>query len=448
MFCLYWTYTYIHCHSRGFVPQTEGAYSMNLFKPGQIGLVILLVLQIAIFSGCDQYEEFTNDPPEITNLTVPVEVEYGETVQLRIRAFDANDDSLTYIWDVSEGTLTGDTGPEVQWTAPESTEEMVPSRVVTVNVYVRDGSEKDASKTATILVYSKPYRIAETLSGTYTLVAKSVNGDPVQVAGILRLTPTTFTQEFQEVLEGEAQSLKQFVSGIYKLVRPFDQSSGTLHWFTHGNPKPSVGTYTWDGRFLALVFRADATQYIYNREGPAPDIVETEHEPADDNIDVEPEPIDNEPVVEDVEPEPIDDEPVVEDVELEPIDDDNEPVEEPEDVIHPEPVNTDGKPVVITDATFNADVLDAELPVVLEFEADWCPFCRQMKPIVASVALEHRNTFIMGKLDIDENRQTTEKYKVRGIPTYIVFRNGAEVSRFAGAMPKAVFEQRILDALK
>lgn len=397
---------------------------MNLYKSTQISVVILLVLQIAIFSGCDQYEEFTNDPPEISNLTVPVEVEYGETVRLRIRAFDADNDDLTYIWDVSEGTLVSDTGPEVQWTAPESSEKMVPSKVVTVNVYVRDGSEKDASKTATILVYSKPYRVAEVLSGTYTLVSKSVHGDPVQVTGTLRLTPTTFTQEFQEVLEGEAQSLKQFVTGSYKLVRPFDQSSGTIHWFTQGNPRPSVITYTWDGRLLALVFRADATQYIYNRAGPGPEVVETE--------DAEPEPIDPEPIEEEVEPEPID----------------PEPVEELEDEVNPDPVNTDGKPVTITDATFNADVLNAELPVVLEFEADWCPFCRQMKPIVASVALEHQNTFIIGKLDIDENRRTTEAYKVKGIPTYIVFRNGAEVTRFAGAMPKAVFEQRILDALK
>ena len=383
---------------------------MNIFKPIQIGLIILLVLQIVIFSGCDQYEELTNDPPEITNLTVPAEVEYGEAVQLRVRAFDANDDSLTYIWDVSEGTLVRDTGPEVQWTAPKSTEEMVPSKVVTVNVYVRDGSEKDASKTATILVYSKPYRIAEVLSGTYRLVSKSVHGEPVQVTGTLRLTPTTFTQEFQEVLEGEAQSLKQFVTGSYKFVRPFDQNRGTIHWFTHGNPRPSVGTYTWDGRFLAIVFSRDATQYIYNREGPAPEVVEPD--------DVEPEPIAP------------------------------EPVEEPEEAVNPDPVNTDGKPVTITDATFKTEVLDAELPVVLEFEADWCPFCRQMKPIVESVALEHRNTFIIGKLDIDENRQTTGEYKVNGIPTYLVFRNGAEVARFAGAMPKAIFEQKILDALK
>ncbi|RKU25110.1 hypothetical protein C6499_15355 [Candidatus Poribacteria bacterium] len=409
---------------------------MNIFKPIQIGLITLLVLQIAIFSGCDQYEEFTNDPPEITTFIVPAEVEYGETVQLRIRAFDANDDSLTYIWDVSEGTLVGDTGPEVQWTAPESSEEMVPSRVVTVNVHVRDGSEKDASKTATILVYSKPYRIAEVLSGTYRLVSKSVHGDPVQVAGTLRLTPTTFTQEFQEVLEGEAQSLKQFVTGSYKLVRPFNQNSGTIHWFTHGNPRSSVITYTWDGRFLALVFRADATQYIYNRAGAVPEVVETD--------DVEP--IDPEPIEEDIEPEPIDPELIEENVEPEPID--PEPVEEPEEEINPDPVKTDGKPVTITDATFKTDVLDAELPVVLEFGADWCPFCRQMRPIVESVALEHRNTLVIGQLDIDENPLTTRKYNVGGIPAYLVFRDGTLVARFGGAMPKQIFVQRILDALK
>ena len=411
---------------------------MNLFKSVQIGVVILLVLQIAIFSGCDQYKELTNDPPEITTFTVPVEVEYGETVQLRIRAFDADDDDLTYIWDVSEGTLVRDTGPEVQWTAPEAAEEMVPSRVVTVNVYVRDGSEKDASKTGTILVYSKPYRIAEVLSGTYRLVSKSVHGDPVQVTGTLRLTPTTFTQEFQEVLEGEAQSLKQFVTGTYKLVRPFDQSRGTIHWFTQGDPKPAVITYTWDGRLLALVFPADATQYIYNRGGAVPEIIETD--------DVEPEPIDPEPVAEDVEPEPIDPEPVAEDVEPEPID--PEPVEELEDEVNPDPVNTDGKLVTITDATFNAKVLEAELPVVLEFEADWCPFCRQMRPVVEAVALEQRDTFIIGKLNIDENRQTTGQYRVNGIPTYLVFRDGKVVGRFAGAMPKQVFVNKILDALK
>jgi thioredoxin 1 len=71
-----------------------------------------------------------------------------------------------------------------------------------------------------------------------------------------------------------------------------------------------------------------------------------------------------------------------------------------------------------------------------------------MKPIVASVALEHRATFIIGKLDIDENPLTTRKYNVGGIPAYLVFRDGALVARFGGAMPKQIFVKRILDALK
>ncbi|MYB00796.1 thioredoxin, partial [Candidatus Poribacteria bacterium] len=163
-------------------------------------------------------------------------------------------------------------------------------------------------------------------------------------------------------------------------------------------------------------------QYIYNRAGEGPEVVETD----------DAEPIDLEPVEEDIEPEP-----------LAP-----EPVEEPEEEINPDPVNTDGKPVTITDATFNTKVLESELPVVLEFGADWCPFCRQMRPIVESVALEHRNTFVIGQLDIDENPLTTRKYNVGGIPAYLVFRDGTLVAKFGGAMPKQIFVQRILDALK
>ena len=411
---------------------------MNLSKSTRISLIILLSLHIVIFSGCDQYKELTNDPPEVTNFTIPAEVEYGETVKLSVRGFDPENDALTYVWDVSDGTLGNDTGAEVQWTAPElPSEEMGPPKVVTVTVSVRDGGEEDVTKSASITVFSKSYKIAQLFSGTYTLVAKSVDGDPVEEVATLRLTTTTFTREIQDLLEGEVQGQTRFITGTYKLIKPFNESSGTIHWFTHGDLRPSISTYTWDGRVFVLVLPATATQYVYSRGGAGPVDIK--------GPDVEPEPIDEEPIETDVEPEPIDDEPIKADVEPELIDVGNEPVEE---VVVPEPINADGKPIEITDATFKTMVLDAQLPVVLEFEADWCPFCRQMKPIVDSVALEHRNTFIIGKLDIDENRQTTEKYQVKGIPTYIVFRNGAAAARFAGAMPKAVFEQRILDALK
>ena len=413
---------------------------MNLFKSTQIGLIILLVLQIAVFSGCDQYKELTNDPPKVTNFAVPAEVEYGETVKLSVRVFDPENDALIYLWDVSDGTLVSDTGAEVQWTAPElPREEIVPPKVVTVNVSVRDGGEENVTKSASIIVFSQSYRVVQALSGTYRLVTKRVHGDPVEEVGILRLTTTTFTREFQDILEGEVQGQTQFATGFYKFIKPFNESSGTIHWFTHGDPRPSISTYTWDGKFFVLVLPATSTQYVYSRAGADPGGVAEENVSIIDEEDVEPEPVDpdDEPV-----------EVVEEDVEPEPIDVDNEPVEELEEVVNPDPVNADGKPVEITDATFKANVLDAQLPVVLEFGADWCPFCRQMKPIVASVALEHRATFIIGKLDIDENPLTTRKYNVGGIPAYLVFRDGALVARFGGAMPKQIFVKRILDALK
>jgi thioredoxin 1 len=413
---------------------------MNFSKLTRIGLVLLLVLQIAVLTSCEQYRELTNDPPKITTFTVPAEVAYGETVKLSVRVFDPEDDTLTYVWDVSDGTLIGDTGPEVQWTAPElPPEEIVPPKVVTIHVSVRDSGEEAVSKTASIIVFSKSYKVAQALSGTYTLVSKRVHGDSVEVAGMLRLTTTTFTRESQDILEGEIQGQTQFVSGTYKLIKPFDERSGTIHWFTHGARTPSISTYTWDGRLLVLFLPATSMQYVYRRVGADPGGFETDDVTIQDGGDVGPEPINTDP-------EPI--EVVEEDVEPEPIGPDNEPVEVVEEDVEPEPANPDGKPVVITDATFKTRVLNAELPVVLEFEADWCPFCRQMKPIVESVALEHRDTFIIGKLDIDENLQTTEKYKVKGIPTYVVFRNGAEVGRFVGAMPKEHFIQQILKALK
>ena len=104
--------------------------------------------------------------------------------------------------------------------------------------------------------------------------------------------------------------------------------------------------------------------------------------------------------------------------------------------------------IEVTDATFQSLVLDAELPVVVEFWAEWCPFCRQMKPVVEAVASEHSETFTIARLDIEANRQTTGTYGIQGIPTYLVFRDGEVVGRLVGAMPKASFVSGILELLK
>lgn len=71
-----------------------------------------------------------------------------------------------------------------------------------------------------------------------------------------------------------------------------------------------------------------------------------------------------------------------------------------------------------------------------------------MRPILEAVASENRDTFTIALLNVDENRQTTAKYNVGGIPDYRVFRNGTVVARLVGAMPKATFVKRIQDALK
>ena len=425
---------------------------MNRFKFIQMGLVILLILQIGLLVGCEQYKELTNDPPKITNFTVPAEVEYGKTVELRVRVFDPEDDALTYSWDVTAGTLIGDTGPEVQWTAPElPPEEIVPPTAVTVHISVRDSGEENVSKTASIIVFSRAYRVTQALSGIYTLVSKRVHGDPVKVAGVLRLTTTTFTRESQVILEGEVQGQTQFISGSYKLIKPFDERKGTIHWFANGDLRPSISTYTWDSKLLVLFLPAVSTQYVYSRAGTDPGGFETNDLPIQDVPDVDPEPINTDPepveVVEGgVDPEPI--EPDIEPVEVVKVDVDPEPVEVVETDVKPEPANPSGKPIEITDATFKTKVLNAKFPVVLEFEADWCPFCRQMRPVLGAVALEHRDTLIVGRLDIDQNRRTTGEYKVAGVPTYIVFRDGKVVTRFAGAMPKSVFMEKIFNALK
>ncbi len=218
----------------------------------------VLACQLLIFSGCDAYEIWTNDPPEINTFTVPKEVRYGESAELKVGVFDPENDELTYTWEVSAGTLTTEQSAEVQWTAPElPASEIEPDQTVTVHVSIRDQGEETVSKSASIIVFSKSYRVAEALSGVYELVRTQLAGETTEAFGSMRLTTATFTREYQ--------SNGAFFFGSYKLIEPFDAQKGTIYWFSDGSTEPIVSTYTWDGELLVLFWTATSTGHVYQK---------------------------------------------------------------------------------------------------------------------------------------------------------------------------------------
>jgi thioredoxin len=101
----------------------------------------------------------------------------------------------------------------------------------------------------------------------------------------------------------------------------------------------------------------------------------------------------------------------------------------------------------VTDATFAAEVLGSDVPVLVEFWATWCGPCRMVGPVLAQLAGERAGTLSVRKVNADENAETTRAYQVMSLPTMILFRNGEPVTTIVGAFPKARIEERLDQAL-
>ena len=105
-----------------------------------------------------------------------------------------------------------------------------------------------------------------------------------------------------------------------------------------------------------------------------------------------------------------------------------------------------GKLPDVTDANFQAEVLDSESPVLVDFWAPWCGPCRVVHPILEEMAAE-RDELTVVSLNVDDNQQTAARYEVLSIPTLILFKDGAEAKRVIGAMPKRRLESELQPAL-
>lgn len=102
-----------------------------------------------------------------------------------------------------------------------------------------------------------------------------------------------------------------------------------------------------------------------------------------------------------------------------------------------------GKALTFTDDSFEDDVLNSDKPVLVDFWAEWCGPCRMVGPVVEELAGEYEGKARIGKVDVDNNPQTSAKYGIRSIPSLLIFKDGEVVDQIVGAVPKAQLKKQL-----
>ena len=105
------------------------------------------------------------------------------------------------------------------------------------------------------------------------------------------------------------------------------------------------------------------------------------------------------------------------------------------------------KPFETTDADFDEKVLKSELPVLVDFWAEWCGPCKMIAPIVEELSEEYEGMLNFAKLDVDSNPKTPINYGIRGIPAMLIFNGGSVAKQVVGAVPKASLKKSIDEAI-
>jgi len=103
--------------------------------------------------------------------------------------------------------------------------------------------------------------------------------------------------------------------------------------------------------------------------------------------------------------------------------------------------------LAFSDANFELEVMQSGIPVLVDFWATWCAPCKAIAPLIDTIAEEYAGKIKVGKVNVDENQATPAKYGVRGIPTVVLFKNGAVLDQIVGAVPKSQLDALIAKAL-